>query len=365
MNIGIIGSGKVGRALGSWIASLGHGVLFASRHERTARDASTEAGRNARAVAIATALRESELVLLTLPFAAVVPALEPHAPLLEHGAALVDVTNPLTPDRHELSIGHTSSGAESIAAALPGARLVKAFNAVFAEVYAARQPRLGGARVAICYAGDDLGPKRLVAQLIAELGFDPIDAGPLRNARYLEPLSVLNIQLGRVLGHGTAIGFALARPLRPHIIRPPEHGENMALVRDFMTKPPIKVATTATVREAAQQMRSADIGALVVEEDGKPYGIVTDRDIAIRAVAQGLNTDVTPIASICSKELTTVSPDDHIDSALRLMREKALRRVLVVDYEKAPIGVVSLGDLAVRRDSHSVLGEISAAPPNH
>ena len=127
----------------------------------------------------------------------------------------------------------------------------------------------------------------------------------------------------------------------------------------------ILIPAFATVREAAQQMRTADIGALVVEEDGKPYGIVTDRDIAIRAVAQGLNPEVTPIASICSKDLITVSPEDHIDSALRLMREKALRRVLVVDYEKAPIGMVSLGDLAVRRDSHSVLGEISAAPPNH
>ena len=71
------------------------------------------------------------------------------------------------------------------------------------------------------------------------------------------------------------------------------------------------------------------------------------------------------MASICSKTLATVMPEDNIDAALQLMRERALRRVLVVDYEQAPVGIVSLGDLALRRDRNSVLAEISAAPPNH
>jgi CBS domain-containing protein len=139
----------------------------------------------------------------------------------------------------------------------------------------------------------------------------------------------------------------------------------MPKVRDFMSSPPITISTVALVREAAQKMRTADVGALVVQEDGKPYGIVTDRDIAIRAVAEGLNPGSAPVGSICSKELTTVSPDDDIDTALQLMRERALRRVLVVDYEKAPVGIVSLGDLARERDLGSVLAEISQAPPNH
>jgi CBS domain-containing protein len=141
--------------------------------------------------------------------------------------------------------------------------------------------------------------------------------------------------------------------------------EKMAKVRDHMSQPPITISTVAIVHEAAQKMRSADVGALVVLEDGKPYGIVTDRDIAIRGVAQGLNPQTTPIGSICSKDLISVSPEDNLDSVLRLMREKALRRVLVVDYEKAPVGIVSLGDLALERDRSSVLAEISAAPPNH
>lgn len=138
----------------------------------------------------------------------------------------------------------------------------------------------------------------------------------------------------------------------------------MSKVREYMSQPPITISTVALVHEAAQKMRATDVGALVVQEDGKPYGIVTDRDIAIRAVAQGLDPETTPVGSICSKELTTVSPDEDIESVLTLMREKALRRVLVVDYEKAPIGVVSLGDLALALDRGSVLGDISAAPPN-
>jgi CBS domain-containing protein len=138
----------------------------------------------------------------------------------------------------------------------------------------------------------------------------------------------------------------------------------MAKIRDLMRKLPVKVATTAPVEEAAKQMRNEDVGFVIVEEDGLPYGIVTDRDIAVRAVAQGLNPSITPVASICSKELTTVSPEQDIDVAIQLMRDKALRRVLVVDAERHALGVVSLGDVAQVRDDRSVLGEISRAPGN-
>lgn len=139
----------------------------------------------------------------------------------------------------------------------------------------------------------------------------------------------------------------------------------MTTVRDLISKPPIKVASTAPVQEAARLMRDGDVGAVIVEEDGKPYGIVTDRDIAIRAVAQGLNATIAPVASICSKELATVSPDEDVEHAVQLMLDKALRRVLVVDAQAIPLGIVSLGDLAVARGSSSVLGQISAAPANH
>lgn len=139
----------------------------------------------------------------------------------------------------------------------------------------------------------------------------------------------------------------------------------MTTVRELIRKPPIKVSSTSPVQEAARCMLDGDVGAVIVEEDGKPYGIVTDRDIAIRAVAQGLNSAIAPVASICSKELATVSPDSDIESAIQLMLDKALRRVLVVDAQATPVGIVSLGDLAIARGSSSVLGQISAAPANH
>jgi CBS domain-containing protein len=137
------------------------------------------------------------------------------------------------------------------------------------------------------------------------------------------------------------------------------------IVRELMRKLPIKMSSTSPVEVAARLMRDADVGAIIVEEDGKPYGIVTDRDIAIRSVAEGLNPATAPIASICSKELATVSPDADVESAVTLMRERALRRVMVVDAERVPLGIISLGDLTLARGASSILGEISAAPANH
>jgi len=135
-------------------------------------------------------------------------------------------------------------------------------------------------------------------------------------------------------------------------------------VRELMRTPPVVVSSTTPLKEAARQMRSADIGALIVAEDGKPYGIVTDRDIVVRGLAEGLNPESAPVASVCSKDLTTVSPDADIEVALGLMRERALRRVVVVDWENAPLGIVSLGDLAIAKDARSALGQISQAAPN-
>jgi NADPH-dependent F420 reductase len=210
MKVAIVGSGKVGSALGKWAAETGHIVCFTSRELDHARRAAKEAGHDASAAELEPAVQASEVVLLTLPFTQVKPTLARVRSALS-GKIVVDVTNPLTEDHRDLSVGHTDSGAEQIARAFPEARVVKAFNAVFAEVYARAEARLGGERVAIFSAGDDRAAKEQVASLIASLGFEPIDAGPLRNSRFLEPLSLLNIHLGRVLGNGTLIGFALAR----------------------------------------------------------------------------------------------------------------------------------------------------------
>ena len=135
-------------------------------------------------------------------------------------------------------------------------------------------------------------------------------------------------------------------------------------VRELMSKQPVKLQSSAPVVEAARQMRSADVGAIIVEDNGKPCGILTDRDIAVRVVAQALDPQKTPVSQICSKDLTTLAPEDDIDRAVQMMRQKAIRRVLVVDAQNKALGIVSLGDLALERDSQSVLGQISAAPPN-
>ena len=118
----------------------------------------------------------------------------------------------------------------------------------------------------------------------------------------------------------------------------------------------------ATVADAAQQMRELDIGDVLVEQEGRLAGIVTDRDIVVRAIAEG--RDVTSkLGDIVSSEVVCITPAERSDDAIRLMRERALRRVPVIENGR-PVGIVSLGDLAGERDPRSVLGEISSAPPN-
>jgi CBS domain-containing protein len=135
-------------------------------------------------------------------------------------------------------------------------------------------------------------------------------------------------------------------------------------VRDLMSRKMITMTGSSSVADAARKMRTENVGAIIVEDAGCICGIVTDRDIAVRAVAEGRDPSSTPLASICSKDLTTIAPDDDLDRAILMMRQKAIRRVPVVDDQNQPVGMLSLGDLAVERDSRSVLGQISAAPPN-
>jgi CBS domain-containing protein len=134
-------------------------------------------------------------------------------------------------------------------------------------------------------------------------------------------------------------------------------------IHDVMTPNPVSLPGTASVREAARAMRDQDIGDVIVVENSKVCGIVTDRDIVVRSVAEARDPAATTLADICSHALTTVAPTDSVEHAVQLMRQKAIRRLPVVEEGKA-VGIVSLGDLAVERDPDSALGEISAAPPN-
>lgn len=134
-------------------------------------------------------------------------------------------------------------------------------------------------------------------------------------------------------------------------------------VREVMTASPVTCDAKSPFVEAAEVMHKRDIGDVLVLDKGKPCGIVTDRDIVIRGVAAGMDPKTTPIGKLCSKQLTTISPSDPVSAAIDLMRQKAIRRLPVVE-NGAVVGVVSLGDLAQDKDPKSVLANISAAPAN-
>jgi len=137
----------------------------------------------------------------------------------------------------------------------------------------------------------------------------------------------------------------------------------MTQLRDVMTANPTIFPATATIADAARAIRDTDVGDVLVERDGVLCGIVTDRDIVVRAVAEDRNPSDARLGDICSRELTTLAPADSVEDAVRVMRDKALRRLPICDGDQ-PVGVVSLGDLAIERDSDSALADISMASPN-
>jgi CBS domain-containing protein len=135
-------------------------------------------------------------------------------------------------------------------------------------------------------------------------------------------------------------------------------------VRDVMTPLPRALDASASVVDAAEIMRDADIGDVVVLEDQQLYGILTDRDIVVRVLAEGSDPASVRVGEVCSRELTTIPPTASVADAVRLIREKAIRRLPVVEEDGEVVGIVSMGDIAVARDRKSALGDVSAAPPN-
>jgi CBS domain-containing protein len=133
-------------------------------------------------------------------------------------------------------------------------------------------------------------------------------------------------------------------------------------IADLMTRDPVTCPPDADIRTAAARMRDGDTGDVVVVEGEAVRGIVTDRDIAVRAVAEGRGPD-TPLADVLSGEVVTVAPQDRIEVVVDLMRERAVRRIPVVEDGRL-VGIVSIGDLAIERDPDSALADISAAREN-
>jgi predicted dinucleotide-binding enzyme len=201
MNITIIGAGNMGRGLVKQLASAGHQITVTARDLDKATQLAAEFA-GVKAAPAANALGDAAVVIVATGFADAIPALQALGNL--DGRVVIDITNPLTADYMGLTIGHSTSAAEQIAAAIPSAQVVKAFNTVFAQVLAGGA-ELDGQKVPVYFAGDSEQGRETVRSLIDSIGFTPIDAGPLKNARYLEPLGGLNIYFGYGAGLGTSI----------------------------------------------------------------------------------------------------------------------------------------------------------------
>lgn len=204
MNILILGAGNMGSALASRFANAGHRVRIAARTPGKAESVAAATG--AQAYAAGQLLADDEVVVLATGHADAVPALQALGPL--DGKVVIDITNPLVADYMGLTLGHDTSAAEEIAKAFPTIELVKAFNTLFAQVLAQGPAFAGGQIATAFYAGDSERARQTARSLIESIGFAAQDAGPLKNARYLEPLAGLNIWFGYGAGLGTDIAPA-------------------------------------------------------------------------------------------------------------------------------------------------------------
>ena len=201
-NIAIIGSGNIGGNLGRLFASK-HNVTLGSRNPEQARAKLP----GVTVTDYAQAAKSADIVVLAVPFSEVTAIAAKLGSLA--GKTLIDVTNPLTADFMALTIGHTTSAGEAVQAAFPQAHVVKAFNTVLAQVLA---KAASGAKSlpSVLVAGNHAAANAEVVQLAKDAGFNAFDTGPLTNARYLEPLAALGIQLAYAKGHGGEVGFTFS-----------------------------------------------------------------------------------------------------------------------------------------------------------
>lgn len=195
MRIGILGSGLMGGKLGTLFARAGHEVVFSyARSDRKLKRLAREAQGNARAGTPAEAAREADALLLAVHWSRIDDVFKHVGDVT--GTVIVSCSLPMNADNTGLVIAHTSSGAEALAKRVPKARVVSAFNTVPSEVlFGVFAARRNATRPSLVYCGDDARSKRVAAELIRDVGFDPIDAGPLQIARYTEPFALLVAEL--------------------------------------------------------------------------------------------------------------------------------------------------------------------------
>ncbi len=201
MKVTVIGSGNMGSAFVKQLHAAGHAVSVAGRDAAKASALAAQyPGVNF--VEAKSAAKGSDAIVLATPYEQAAAALESLGDV--RGKVVIDITNPLTPDYMSLTVGHDTSAAEEIAKAAPGAELVKGFNTIFAQVLAAGSD-LGGQKATVFLASDNEKAKQTATALAESMGFRTMDAGGLKNARYLEPLGGLNIYFGYGAGLGTSV----------------------------------------------------------------------------------------------------------------------------------------------------------------
>ena len=195
MRVGILGSGLMGGKLGTIFARAGHEVVFSyARSQQKLKRLAREAQGNARAGTPLEAAQESDALLPAVHWSRIEDVLNQTGDL--SGKVIVSCSLPMNDDNTDLVVAHTSSGAEELAKMIPKARVVAAFTTVPSEVlFGVYEANRETSRPSLVYCGDDESGKRVAAELIRDVGFDPVDAGPLRIARYVEPFALLVAEL--------------------------------------------------------------------------------------------------------------------------------------------------------------------------
>jgi predicted dinucleotide-binding enzyme len=211
MRVGILGSGLMGGKLGTIFARAGHEVVFSYAHskeklKRLARDAHG----NARAGTPREAAQDADALLLAVHWSRIEDVLDQAGDL--SGKVIVSCSLPMNADDTELVVAHTSSGAEELAKMIPKSRVVAAFNTVPSEVlFSVFEAKGNTTKPSLVYCGDDRRGKKVAAELIRDVGFDPVDAGPLRIARYIEPFCLLVAQLAYEGKEGPELAYRFER----------------------------------------------------------------------------------------------------------------------------------------------------------
>ncbi len=211
MRVGILGSGLMGGKLGTLFAHAGHEVVFSyARSEQKLKKLAREAQENARAGTPGEAARDADALLLAVHWSRIDDVLKQAGDM--SGKVIVSCSLPMNADNTDLVIAHTSSGAEALTKKVPKARVVSAFNTIPSEVlFGVFEARRKARKPSLVYCGDDSTSKEIAATLIRDLGFDPLDAGPLRIARYTEPFALLVAQLAYEGDGGPELAYRFAR----------------------------------------------------------------------------------------------------------------------------------------------------------